>query len=252
MMTQTDFAELQQALQDVGLSEKAAGIYLSLLGKNRLGIADLARETGLKRATCYEHVAALLAQDFIMRVPIGKRTLYAAQDPEKVLQAVQLKTAIFASKVKELSAIHAQTTNKPRVTFHEGKRELRAIYEDLFKTMGDTYSIFPAEAFFKNFSDEEYNNLDKQNSAHAMKTHDLFIADPKLFKKLNALREKNEGFEHKHAKRLPDWFTSNVDMLLFKDKVALISLRDLTAVVIENQDIAELLKNMHTFIWKGV
>ncbi len=243
--------KLLRALAGAGLSDKAAAMYLSLLGKNRLGVAELAREAGVKRATCYEHLEQLLQKEFAVRVPIGKRTLYAARDPQHILRALHANTATFEQALGELSRIHAQATNKPRVTFHEGKREIRGIYEDLFKTIGDTYSIFPVEAFFKSFTEAEYEAFDKENSAHAMKTRDLFIANAKTYKKLRALREKN-GHANKYDKRLPDWFTSNVDMLIFKDKVALISLRDLSAVVIENADIAELFKNMHQCMWKMV
>ena len=58
------------------------------------------------------------------------------------------------------------------------------------------------------------------------------------------------GYENKSDKKLPDWFTSNVDVLIFKDKVALISLSDLSAIVIENKDIADLFVHMHQYMWK--
>jgi hypothetical protein len=171
--------------------------------------------------------------------------------PDKVLAAFKRKTAKLEERVGEILALHEQSTNKPKITFYEGKRELRRIYDDLFKTVGDTYSIFPAEEFFKSFSRAEYDEFDKENTAHAFKTRDLFVASPKLTKELREIRERN-GYANKADKRLPDWFKSNVDVLVFSDKVALLSLRDLSAVVIENQDIAELFKNMHQFMWKGL
>ncbi len=242
---------LVQALEDMGLDEKAAVVYLTLLGKSRLGIAEIARDSGIKRATCYEHLERLLQKDFVVRVPIGKRTYYTATDPQKLLAAFKKKATALEEQVAHMTQLHEAAVNKPKVTFHEGKREMKHIYEELFKTVGDTYSIFPAEAFFKSFSETEYDEFDKENSAHAFKTRDLFIANKKLYKKLRAIREKN-GYENKSDKKLPEWFTSNVDVLIFSDKVALISLRDFSAVVIENKDIADLFKNMHQFMWKAL
>ncbi|HEV7449548.1 MAG TPA: helix-turn-helix domain-containing protein [Candidatus Paceibacterota bacterium] len=242
---------LVETLAEMGLNKKSAALYLSLLGKSRMGVAELARESGIKRATCYEHLDELLQKDFVTRTPIGKRTYYSAVGPDKVLAAFKKKTAKLEERVDEMLALHERATNKPKVIFYEGKREMRRIYDDLFKTVGDTYSIFPAEEFFKSFSRQEYDEFDKENSAHAFKTRDLFIANPKLNRELRQMREKN-GYDNKADKRLPDWFKSNVDVLIFSDKVALISLRDLSAIVIENQDIAELFKNMHQFMWKGV
>ncbi len=242
---------LVETLVEMGLDTKAATLYLSLLGVNRMGVAELARESGIKRATCYEHLEQLLQKGFVIRVPIGKRTYYSATSPDKVLAAFKKKALKLEEKIGEMRSLHERATNKPRVTFYEGKRDLGRIYDDLFKTVGDTYSIFPAEEFFKSFSRQEYDDFDKANSAHAFKTRDLFIASPKTNRELREIRERN-GYDNKADKRLPDWFKSNVDVLIFSDKVALISLRDLSAIVIENRDIAELFKNMHQFMWKGV
>jgi len=149
-----------------------------------------------------------------------------------------------------MSALHEHASNKPRVTYYEGKRQLKLIYEDLFKTVGDVHSIFPAATFFENFTEQDYDEFDRSLGQHALTSKDLFVAD-KHYKRLLEIREKN-GSAKKIAKKLPDWFKSNVDVLIYSEKVALISLRDLSAIVIENKDIADLFRNMHSFVWKGV
>lgn len=234
-------------LIDLGLSEKAATIYLALLGKNRMGVAELARVSNIKRATCYEQLETLLQHGFVTRVPIGKRTYYAAESPSKVLAEFKKKTAAFERRVEELERAHERATNKAKVTFYEGKQQLRHIYDDMFKTVGDVQSIFPADEFFKSFSEEDYDEFDKLISGHAFKSRDLFVSSAH-YKKLREIRAKNGG--EKLDKKLPADFRSNVDVLIYSDKVALISLGDLSALVIENADIAELFKSMHSFIWK--
>ncbi len=236
------------ALEGVGLPQKAAVIYMCLLGKNRMDIAEIARESSVKRATCYEHLEQLLAKDFIVRVPVGKRTYYAANEPEKLLSDFKKRARMFEENVAHMTQMHERATNKPKVTFREGKREMKKIYEELFKTVGDAYSIFPPDVFFETFSLEEYDEFDKEVVEHAMKVRDLFLRS-KYNKKITEIRAKN-GDTGRSAKILPEWFSSNVDVLIFKDTVALISLRDLSAIVIENKDIADLFKNMHSFMWK--
>src|SRR3989344_6775409 len=245
-----DQGALIKVLQEVGLSEKAALIYLSLLGKQKLTVSQISRETHVKRATCYEYLDQLLSRDFVVRIPVGKRMFYAAVEPKKILNDFKKKTAHLEQRINEMAALHDAATHKPRVVFYEGKRELKNIYFDIFKTVADVYSIFPAERFFENFTEEEYDELDKEISSYALKSRDLFVAH-KHYKKIKEIRDKN-GSENKVDKKLPSWFTSNVDALIYADKVALISLRDLSAIVIENKDIADLFKNMHTFLWKAL
>lgn len=245
-----DHGQFIKTLEELGLSEKAAAIYASLLGKNRMGVAELARESNIKRATCYEYLDMLLQKDFVTRVPIGKRMYYSAVSPKKVLADFRKKTAGFEAKMEDMLRMHEAAVNRPKVSFHEGKREIKNIYDDLFKTVGDLYSIFPADSFFETFTEEDYDDFDKALSQYALRSRDLFVAS-KSYKKLKVIRDKN-GTQHKSDKKLPPDFKSNVDVIIYSDKVALISLRDLSAIVIENRDIAELFKNMHQFIWRAL
>ncbi|RJR14348.1 hypothetical protein C4585_00365 [Candidatus Parcubacteria bacterium] len=244
-----DQKDMVSALESLGLPEKAALIYLTLLSRQKLGVAELARESAIKRATCYEYLDLLLKKEFITRVPVGKRMYYTAASPTKVLANFKRDSRQVESVLGELTTVHENATHKPKVTFHEGKKALQQIYRDTFQTMGDTASIFPAEEFFKNFTEQDYDEFDKEITAHALKSRDLFIAD-KDYKKIKEIRAKNGG--EKLDKKLPPWFQSNVNVLIYADKVALISLRDLSAIVIENRDIADLFRNMHSFMWKSL
>lgn len=241
-------AKLLQSLVDAGLPEKAAHIYLTLLGSKRSSIAELARASNIKRATCYEYIELLLSRGFLTRLPVGKRMYYSAVNPKKILTELKTRVARFEENMEALQEVQNAASQRPNVSFHEGKRELRAIYDDMFTTMGDTHSIFPPEAFFEHFNEEDYDKFDKAITSHALRSRDLFVKD-RFVRKIQQIREKN-GSDDKVDKILPEWFKSNVDVLIYSDKVALISLRDLSAIVIENKDIADLFRSMHAGLWK--
>ncbi len=241
-------ASLIETLKEMGLTGKAGAIYLSLLGKRKMTLSEISRETSVKRATCYEHVDELLGKDFVIRVPVGKRTFYSAVDPQKVFTTFRRRISKIEGSILQMSAVHEHAVNRPHITYYEGKRQIKTIYDDLLKTVGDVYSIFPAASFFENFTEADYDEFDKSISNYALKSRDLFVRD-KHYKKIKEIRDRN-GPVNKLDKRLPPWFTCNVDVLIYSEKVALISLRDLSAIVIENKDIADLFRNMHSFMWK--
>jgi hypothetical protein len=170
--------------------------------------------------------------------------------PKKVLAVARKRYATFEATVDELTKQYDETTHKPQVVFYEGKREIKNIYDDLLKTIGDNYSIFPPAAFFENFTEQEYYEFESLVSQYSFKSRDLIIGD-KYYRRIEQLRQKS-GAENKITKKLPESFKSNVDVLIYGDKVALISLRDLSALVIENKDIADLFKSMHHLIWKSL
>ncbi len=238
-----------KSLQEAGLSEIESKIYLSLLKSQKMTVSEIARATDTKRPTCYQYLDLLLSKDFIIRVPIGKRMYYSAVSPKKVLSAARKRYEAFEAVSDEMMKQYEESTHKPQVAFYEGKRELKNIYDDLFKTVGDIYSIFPPTAFFENFTEQEYDEFDSSISQYAIKSKDLIVED-KHFKRVSQIRKKN-GVENKVTKKLPESFKTNVDVLVYNNKVALISLRDLSALVIENKDIADLFKSIHTSMWKS-
>lgn len=245
-----DHQGLAHALEEMGLPKNAAAIYISLLGAHKMTISEIARESKIKRATCYEYLDFLLNKDFVIRIPVGKRMFYAAVDPKKILTDFKKKTALLEHKIDEMIEIREHVVQRPRVVFYEGKREIKNIYEDMFKTIGDVYSIFPPATFFENFTEQDYEDFERSIGQYALTSRDLFVSD-KHYKRLQEIRAKS-GPSKKISKRLPNWFTCNVDVLIYSQKVALISLRDLSAIVIENKDIADLFRNMHSFMWKSV
>lgn len=242
--------KIAEALKGIGLPEKAASIYLALIGTRKMTVSEISRAAKIKRATCYQYLDQLLEQDFIIRVPVGKRMYYAAVSPHKVLAAFQSRLASFEKAAEEMERRYEESVHKPRVLFYEGKREIKRIYEDLFKTVGDVYSIFPPASFFENFTEADYDDFDASLGRHALTSRDLFL-DDKHYKVIREIREKN-GSDNKLGKKLPASFKSNVDVLIYSERVALVSLRDLSAIVIENKDIADLFRNMHQFIWRAL
>ncbi|HBR80442.1 MAG: Transcriptional regulator, TrmB [Candidatus Uhrbacteria bacterium GW2011_GWF2_44_350] len=238
-----------KVLQEAGLNESEAAVYSILLKSQKMTVSEIARATGIKRPTCYQHLDSLLIKDFVIRIPLGKRMYYGAASPKKILASVKKRFSVFETAVEEMTRQHEESTNKPKVVFYEGKRELKNIYEDLFKTVGDIYSIFPPAAFFENFTEQDYDEFDRSINQYAIKSKDLIVGD-KYFKQADQIRKKN-GTENKVTKKLPESFKSNVDVLVYGHKVALISLRDLSAIVVESKDIAELFKSIHSTIWRG-
>lgn len=250
IFTENMHNDFTEQLQEIGLTKNEARIYTSLLSCSKMTVSEIARATNIKRATCYQYLDALLSQGFIVRVPIGKRMFYSPVNPKKILTAARKRYATFEKVVENMTKQYEESTHKPRVFFYEGKREIKHIYEDLFKTIGDVYSIFPPKIFFENFTEQEYDDFDSSISQHALKSKDLIVGDTH-FRKVEEIRKKN-GMKNKITKKLPESFTSTVDVLIYNDSVALISLRDLSALVIENKEIATVLKNMHALIWKSV
>ena len=237
-------------LSEFGFTTDQATIYMSLLGKKELSITEISIETQIKRPTCYEYIEEMLAKNYIHRVPVGKKFHYAATPPTKIVERIRSRIKKLDESLTDLNEIYSNSQQKPKVTFHEGKSGIREIYKDSFGTVGDALSIFPADEYFKQYSFEEFTENERLIADTKFKSKDLII-DGKAFKKVDTFL-KELGNNNKIIKRLPSEFKTSVDVLVYGSKVALISLKNTSAVVIDNQEIAELFTTIHTHLWKSL
>jgi len=242
--------DLKRVLKDIGLGDLEAKIYLVLLESSKLSISEISRKSGIKRPTCYHYIELLLEKDYIKKIPTGKRMLYLAEDPKKILIDLKSKLHDFEQNLDELREKYVENSQKTKIIFYEGKKSIKKIYQDSFKSIGDIYSIFPPEAFLKHFTLDEYEKFELDISDHKFRIKDLVLTDSR-FKDISKIK-KRVKVDNKYTKKLPASFNSEVDVLIFGNKVALISLKDLSATVIENSSITDLFKNIHDFMWRVV
>lgn len=235
-------------LVGIGLSEKEATIYFYLLHNTTASITEISKGAQIKRPTCYIYIEEMLRKGMLNRVPVGKKFKFSAIPPEKLVNVFKRNVNKFEESLPELSDIYNQNLRETKVTFFKGKQGVREIYNDSFSTVGDAYSIFPADEYFKKYSMEEFKNNEKVISQTKFKSKDLII-DGKSFKEVDEFL-KGLGNDSKIYKKLDKSFNTSVDVLIYGSKVALISLKSLDAVVIDNPEIAELFKLFHKKLWQ--
>ena len=82
MKNNTQDKALIARLQQVGLNEKEAQIYLANLSLGEASISDIAKRAEVKRTTVHEIMKSLLAQNIVSLTAKGKRKQYVVVEPE--------------------------------------------------------------------------------------------------------------------------------------------------------------------------
>lgn len=124
----------EQALQSIGLTEKETKIYLSSLELGQDSVTHIAKKSGIKRPTVYLILESLQARGLINTLTKGKKTLYGAEEPQKLLSVVAEKQRALQTVLPFLEALNNRRTTKPKVRFYEGKEGILRIYEEMFET----------------------------------------------------------------------------------------------------------------------
>lgn len=238
-------------LKSLGLSESEAAIYIASLEMGPASVQDLAKKAHVSRVTTYAVIETLTSRSLMSSVEKGKKRLFSAESPERLVSVVQTRVKEMEATLHEVQdSLHElklmQRGEKPIVRMFEGEEAIKAIYEDIIETR-------PADAY-------EFGNLDEvrkfvpsdvvmkqvQAGLKRAKRQSLYITDTR--------REVKEAAKENGEIRYlsPKHITAFGDIVIYGKKVAVSSFRGkMVSVLIESQDIADTLRELFHIAWKN-
>ncbi len=132
---------LQKYLENLGLSDIEAKLYLTLLEKGPKNVQELAYELGVNRTTSYVYLNHLFEKGLISRVTKGNKSLMVPTDIESNLKKLLEKRiettkeiqADFNTMIKTITAPRqpsAEDIDDFEIKHYKGKNGIRKIYEE--------------------------------------------------------------------------------------------------------------------------
>ncbi|MDO8649266.1 MAG: helix-turn-helix domain-containing protein [Candidatus Peregrinibacteria bacterium] len=244
-------------LTTLGLSAKAAKVYVTLLQLGPATMTQLAKAAAFKRPTTYLLVDELLMRGFVTATKNGKRTTYAAEHPRRLLQAMRTREHEMERVLPELEALYYEPKGRPRVGVYEGLQGTMQLYDELYESIttkreealfftaiGDLEERHPEilERFYatlntlpRDYRMRELNHGDERAVTYA--------------KNVRPRTGKNHHIRILDTKRFP---FANTDMLIIGNKIMMFSLKDdLVAIVIENTQLANSQRALFNAAWEA-
>lgn len=236
--------ETTTILQKYGLTDKETKVYLASLELGTASITQLSKKANLKRPTTYLIIDDLLKKQLLIAVPQGKKTCYKPENPESLPDDLEQKKKDIETILPQLKSLYTKSSKKPRVRYYEGKEGLIKIYEEAVKSK-EIWSMFGADKYYETFDDEFNQHLFRILSRQGGIIYDL-VEDTKRGREDTKQKYKTGLREHKF---LPKGMHVPTDILVFGDRVAIISLENVMGVIIEDEAIALTQKTLLEFTW---
>src|SRR6185369_11678946 len=130
---------LEKYLQDLGLTDKEATIYLSLLQVDGATALDLSKKTKINRSTVYVTIESLSKKGLVSETTIGKKTQFQAESPERLETFVEKRRLQFEEQsqrlkdiIPEIKSIERKTGERPVVKYFEGKEGILSMLGEVF------------------------------------------------------------------------------------------------------------------------
>ena len=123
------------ALANLGLKRDEAKVYIACLrNKGGLFTHEITHLSGVKRSTVDIIIRRLIAKNFLSSFREGQRRKFAAEPPETILFDYQRGLEDFRGFIPMLMRL-STNTEQTRVTFHEGAKGVKAVFDDIILTL---------------------------------------------------------------------------------------------------------------------
>jgi len=238
-------------LKNLDLTDKEISIYYALLQMGPSSIRDIAAKADINRGTSYETLKGLAKKGIVNYLPKGKRRIFQAEDPSRLLALAEEKQQALEKTLEDLKTeiVPGLRHLKPEfatsnVRFYEGDEGVEFVLKDILNSTdnGDkAYSVISTQALREHLY-RPFPNFTRQR------------VNKGIFVRVLAIGEGGEEAELAERK----WMKGEGDasyIAIYPPKVAMISLTKSNfpvAVVIDSDAIAGTHQMMFDTLWQAI
>lgn len=124
---------INKKLVEAGLEEKEALIYATILELGEATIAKISRKSAIKRSTVYDTLENLKKKGLISQTNYGKRPIFLAENPQKLVESLEKKKRVLEESMPELLSIMNLLDKKPVIRYFEGLNGVKEVFEDTLR-----------------------------------------------------------------------------------------------------------------------
>jgi len=244
----------ENELQQLGLSEKEAKVYLASLELGSTSVLEISKKAGLKRPTTYYAIEELIKKGLMSSFEKGKKRYFSAESPERLISLVSVQRRKAQALEEDLQKVLPELNKffnlageRPKVRFFEGKEGMRTIQEDILKSKFNSMEEFvPIDPGYRLFPPHHRDHRHKILEIHKKVPMRAIYTS----KKGPILPAKEANLIRRFVP--PEKFPFTADILIYGNKTALITfVGKIIGVIIESEGIAQTLRTFFNLAWEG-
>ena len=224
---------LKELLTAVGLKEKEAIVYLASLEIGTNPASTIAKRAEINRCTVYAILDSLTRKGFITQFDKGDIRYYSPIEPKRILNYLEHKKLEIEEQIEDIyyaltkfDKIKNPYVSKPKVTFYEGENGIINVYEDILSSKKPVFSYISRTSTNPKLSSflQKYNKTQKRNG----------------------IQKRSISFNQKNTK---ENLTSQLEITIYGNKMAIISFSENFAVLIKSKEISTAQKKIFKLVW---
>ncbi len=248
---------LLQVLEQIGLTEKEAQIYLALLEMGAQGATTIANKTQINRSTCYLILENLREKGLITTHTESNIQFFEAQEPNSLITYLNkrqnelvIQQNMIQNNMPYLEAIKKENTGSTTTKYYKGIDGIINLYLETLKTDDRLIYSFlniaqiPEKLLHTLETIYVQERIEKQIEAKIIYISSTNKADKhqSYFKDSESLRT---------VKYIKTDYNLSVEIQCIGDKTIITNFSpdNTFGILIQNSELAESIKTLHKIIW---
>ena len=236
-------------LQETGLDEQRANIYLATLNQGEATAKQLAEIIGIGRTAVYDNLRVLEAKGYVRCVKHGKRQVYVPLPPKDLYNRFESQRQQLKDLLPDFLALYAEKDTKPFSQLFQGQYAAREVYEDILRVEKKEYIYFSPPELTLQVVDRKFmedwvkRRVAKGIHSRSLRVKAKVVPNSQIFNdEAGYLRQVRFLHGHMDLKAAIYVYGNNIGVISTK--------KEGSAFIIHSPDLAFSLKQIFEFVWQ--
>jgi len=242
------FMKIEKTLASYGLNDKQIKVYLAALELGSASVPRISKKAGLIRTTVYEVLEALKKKGFVNCFSKKRVSYYSAEEPERVIRFAQNKVDALKEILPELTARSGASRQRPRVRFYQGLEEIKIVMQEILDEADKLLGLGGADELLDVLGDWHLQHFLDERIKRKIPLQVILRDTPTA-----RARQKLGASQLREVRLIPAKPEFKGLTYIWKNKIAMFSfIKDFVAVVVENQELADMQRAMFVGLWNKI
>ncbi|MEI7620937.1 MAG: helix-turn-helix domain-containing protein [Candidatus Moraniibacteriota bacterium] len=240
--------KIAEKLEKLGITGKEAEVYIELLKLREASVAQLAKNTSIKRTSVYYCLDALIKKEIVGQIDKNGKKFYFCEDPKQSLHnLVEQQKLAIEEMLPQIKDILGKGSFLPTIKIYYNINGLRSLFADVISckekvaryymtdtSINDLLGVTFMRATIKKRVAEKIKALSLRTFEYNLDlTEELFYAS-------KFLRE---------TRFLPKDLKISPYMIIYDNKSIIIAPKEKIGFIVESQEFADAQKAIFDIIW---
>jgi len=245
---------LQQALEQIGFSQKESEVYLTIIRRGITNAASVATALGFPKTSTREILDDLARRGLIARHK-KKNTHYYSADVTRLHDAITKQKSLAEEREKiiqdvlpELQKIEGIGSKRPQIEYLEGEKALEEAFEDFLRVKPK--EVLGYATFEWNLRGELakfFAQFYKRRTKARIPWRGLI---PALAKSLQE-SQKRDAEELRETVYVPPEYYSSIEVNVYGNNVSIVSFKEKFLVRVRSREVAQAFRHILNLAVKG-